>query len=78
MYLDAFSFPYMVRPIIGVLESSNVGIEEAAKTALQLEYILEITVTSGMTALGRHPNRGTAASSRTSERGDRTHLTTPA
>lgn len=27
-----FSFPYMVRPIIGVLESSNVGVEEAART----------------------------------------------
>jgi thiamine transport system permease protein len=28
----AFTFPYMVRPIIGVLESSNVGVEEAART----------------------------------------------
>jgi len=28
----AFTFPYMVRPIIGVLESSNKGIEEAART----------------------------------------------
>jgi len=27
-----FTFPYMVRPIIGVLESSDVGIEEAART----------------------------------------------
>ena len=27
-----FSFPYMVRPIIGVLESSNKGVEEAART----------------------------------------------
>ena len=27
-----FSFPYMVRPIIGVLESSNMGVEEAART----------------------------------------------
>ncbi len=27
-----FSFPYMVRPIIGVLESSNEGVEEAART----------------------------------------------
>lgn len=27
-----FTFPYMVRPIIGVLESSNLGEEEAAKT----------------------------------------------
>jgi thiamine transport system permease protein len=28
----AFTFPYMVRPIIGVLESSNEGVEEAART----------------------------------------------
>ncbi|MFX1365364.1 MAG: ABC transporter permease [Promethearchaeota archaeon] len=28
----AFTFPYMVRPIIGVLESSNKGVEEAART----------------------------------------------
>ena len=28
----AFTFPYMVRPIIGVLESTNVGVEEAART----------------------------------------------
>ncbi|MFX1236457.1 MAG: ABC transporter permease [Promethearchaeota archaeon] len=27
-----FTFPYMVRPIIGVLESSNRGVEEAAST----------------------------------------------
>lgn len=27
-----FSFPYMVRPIISVLESSNKGVEEAART----------------------------------------------
>ena len=27
-----FTFPYMVRPIIGVLESTNVGVEEAART----------------------------------------------
>ncbi|MFX1275050.1 MAG: ABC transporter permease [Promethearchaeota archaeon] len=27
-----FTFPYMVRPIIGVLENTNVGIEEAART----------------------------------------------
>jgi thiamine transport system permease protein len=27
-----FTFPYMVRPIIGVLESSNEGVEEAART----------------------------------------------
>jgi len=27
-----FSFPYMVRPIIGVLERSNKGVEEAART----------------------------------------------
>lgn len=28
----SFSFPYMVRPIIGVLESANKGVEEAART----------------------------------------------
>ncbi|MFW9897373.1 MAG: ABC transporter permease [Candidatus Thorarchaeota archaeon] len=28
----AFTFPYMVRPIIGVLETSNKGVEEAART----------------------------------------------
>jgi thiamine transport system permease protein len=28
----AFTFPYMVRPIIGVLEGSNKGVEEAART----------------------------------------------
>ena len=28
----AFTFPYMVRPIIGVLESSNKGVEESART----------------------------------------------
>ncbi|MFX1280288.1 MAG: ABC transporter permease [Promethearchaeota archaeon] len=28
----AFTFPYMVRPIIGVLENTNVGVEEAART----------------------------------------------
>ena len=27
-----FTFPYMVRPIIGVLENTNVGLEEAART----------------------------------------------
>jgi len=27
-----FTFPYMVRPIIGVLESTNLGVEEAART----------------------------------------------
>ena len=27
-----FTFPYMVRPIIGVLENTNVGVEEAART----------------------------------------------
>ena len=27
-----FSFPYMVRPIIGVLENTNIGEEEAART----------------------------------------------
>lgn len=27
-----FTFPYMVRPIIGVLENSNIGVEEAART----------------------------------------------
>lgn len=27
-----FTFPYMVRPIIGVLESTNEGVEEAART----------------------------------------------
>ena len=28
----AFTFPYMVRPIIGVLETSDKGVEEAART----------------------------------------------
>ncbi|MFX1571682.1 MAG: ABC transporter permease [Promethearchaeota archaeon] len=28
----AFTFPYMVRPIIGVLEASDKGVEEAART----------------------------------------------
>ncbi|MFX1428144.1 MAG: ABC transporter permease, partial [Promethearchaeota archaeon] len=28
----AFTFPYMVRPIIGVLENTNIGVEEAART----------------------------------------------
>ena len=28
----AFTFPYMVRPVIGVLERSNKGVEEAART----------------------------------------------
>ncbi|MBD3255764.1 MAG: ABC transporter permease subunit, partial [Candidatus Lokiarchaeota archaeon] len=27
-----FTFPYMVRPIIGVLESTDEGVEEAART----------------------------------------------
>jgi len=41
-----FSFPYMVRPIIGVLESSNVGVEEAARTlgASNLTVFRKITL----------------------------------
>ncbi|MFX1287576.1 MAG: ABC transporter permease [Promethearchaeota archaeon] len=43
-----FSFPYMVRPIIGVLESSNVGVEEAARTlgASNLTVFRRITLPS--------------------------------
>ncbi len=41
-----FSFPYMVRPIISVLESSNKGIEEAARTlgASNLTVFRKITL----------------------------------
>ena len=41
-----FSFPYMVRPIIGVLESSNEGVEEAARTlgASNLTVFRKITL----------------------------------
>ena len=41
-----FSFPYMVRPIIGVLESSNIGVEEAARTlgASNLTVFRKITL----------------------------------
>jgi thiamine transport system permease protein len=41
-----FSFPYMVRPIIGVLESSNKGVEEAARTlgASNLTVFRKITL----------------------------------
>lgn len=41
-----FSFPYMVRPIIGVLESSNEGEEEAARTlgASNLTVFRKITL----------------------------------
>ena len=41
-----FSFPYMVRPIIGVLESSDVGVEEAARTlgASNLTVFRKITL----------------------------------
>lgn len=43
-----FSFPYMVRPIIGVLESSNIGVEEAARTlgASNLTVFRKITLPS--------------------------------
>lgn len=42
----AFTFPYMVRPIIGVLESSNIGVEEAARTlgASNLTVFRKITL----------------------------------
>lgn len=42
----SFSFPYMVRPIIGVLESANVGVEEAARTlgASNLTVFRKITL----------------------------------
>ncbi|MFX1384836.1 MAG: ABC transporter permease [Promethearchaeota archaeon] len=42
----AFTFPYMVRPIIGVLESSNEGVEEAARTlgASNLTVFRKITL----------------------------------
>ncbi|MFX1557615.1 MAG: ABC transporter permease [Promethearchaeota archaeon] len=41
-----FTFPYMVRPIIGVLESSNKGVEEAARTlgASNLTVFRKITI----------------------------------
>ena len=41
-----FTFPYMVRPIIGVLETSNKGVEEAARTlgASNLTVFRRITV----------------------------------
>ncbi len=43
-----FTFPYMVRPIIGVLESSNKTVEEAARTlgASNLTVFRRITVPS--------------------------------
>ena len=43
-----FTFPYMVRPIIGVLESSNEGVEEAARTlgASNLTVFRRITLPS--------------------------------
>lgn len=43
-----FTFPYMVRPIIGVLESSNEGVEEAARTlgASNLTVFRKITLPS--------------------------------
>jgi len=42
----SFSFPYMVRPIIGVLESANIGVEEAARTlgASNLTVFRKITL----------------------------------
>ncbi|MFW9873935.1 MAG: ABC transporter permease [Candidatus Thorarchaeota archaeon] len=42
----AFTFPFMVRPIIGVLESSNIGVEEAARTlgASNLTVFRKITL----------------------------------
>ncbi|MFX1479272.1 MAG: ABC transporter permease [Promethearchaeota archaeon] len=42
----AFTFPYMVRPIIGVLEASNKGVEEAARTlgASNLTVFRKITL----------------------------------
>jgi thiamine transport system permease protein len=41
-----FTFPYMVRPIIGVLESANKGVEEAASTlgASNLTVFRKITL----------------------------------
>ena len=41
-----FTFPYMVRPIIGVLENSDVGVEEAARTlgASNLTVFRKITL----------------------------------
>ncbi|MFX1452484.1 MAG: ABC transporter permease [Promethearchaeota archaeon] len=44
----SFTFPYMVRPIIGVLESSNVGVEEAARTlgASNMTVFRKITLPS--------------------------------
>ena len=44
----AFTFPYMVRPIIGVLESSDKGVEEAARTlgASNLTVFRKITFPS--------------------------------
>jgi len=41
-----FTFPYMVRPIIGVLERSNKGVEEAARTlgASNLTVFRKITL----------------------------------
>ncbi|MBN1802166.1 MAG: iron ABC transporter permease [Candidatus Lokiarchaeota archaeon] len=41
-----FTFPYMVRPIIGVLEGSNRGVEEAARTlgACDLTVFRRITL----------------------------------
>ena len=43
-----FTFPYMVRPIIGVLESSDKGVEEAARTlgASNLTVFRKITFPS--------------------------------
>lgn len=43
-----FTFPYMVRPIIGVLESTNVGVEEAARTlgASNMTVFRKITLPS--------------------------------
>ena len=42
----AFTFPYMVRPIIGVLERSDKGVEEAARTlgASNLTVFRKITL----------------------------------
>ncbi len=42
----SFSFPYMVRPIIGVLESATIGVEEAARTlgASNLTVFRKITL----------------------------------
>ncbi len=43
-----FTFPYMVRPIIGVLESTDVGVEEAARTlgASNMTVFRKITLPS--------------------------------